>query len=133
MEKEQRFKVGDSVTYLSMAESAALKLRDDSYKKYRYGGEDRGGIIGQVLKYHEYNEEAKCWKIEVSRDGESWSNSYNMLECEFKEYLNTSSPEQYQIYFGNDVIGKSLPDGAVVSVTYLVTNGTSANKAKWAP
>ena len=44
-------------------------------------------------------------------------------------YLQETKNGQYQIYFGNDVIGKSLPDGAVVSVTYLVTNGTSANKA----
>ena len=44
-------------------------------------------------------------------------------------YLQETKNGQYQIYFGNNVIGKSLPDGAVVSVTYLVTNGTSANKA----
>lgn len=95
---EQRFKVGDSVTYLSIAESAALKLRDDSYKKYRYGGEDRGGIIGQVLRYVDYNEEAKCWKIEVSRSGDSWSDSYSMLECEFKEYTNPIIINRYEIY-----------------------------------
>jgi len=35
----------------------------------------------------------------------------------------------FEIYFGNDVVGKSLPDGAIVAVTYLVTNGTAANKA----
>jgi hypothetical protein len=44
-------------------------------------------------------------------------------------YLQETKNGQYQIYFGNNIIGKSLPDGAVVSVTYLVTNGTSANKA----
>jgi hypothetical protein len=44
-------------------------------------------------------------------------------------YLQETKNGQYQIYFGNNVIGKTLPDGAVVSVTYLVTNGTSANKA----
>ena len=44
-------------------------------------------------------------------------------------YLQETKNGQYQIYFGNGVIGKTLPDGAVVSVTYLVTNGTSANKA----
>ena len=44
-------------------------------------------------------------------------------------YLQETKNGQYQIYFGNDVTGKSLPDGGVVSVTYLVTNGTSANKA----
>jgi len=35
----------------------------------------------------------------------------------------------YQIYFGNDVIGKALIDGSVISVSYLVTNGVNANKA----
>ena len=44
-------------------------------------------------------------------------------------YLQETKNGQYQIYFGNGVIGKTLPDGAVVSVTYLVTNGISANKA----
>jgi len=44
-------------------------------------------------------------------------------------YLQETKNGQYQIYFGNGVIGKTLPDGGVVSVTYLVTNGISANKA----
>ena len=44
-------------------------------------------------------------------------------------YLQEGKNGQYQIYFGNNTIGKSIPDGGVVSVTYLVTNGTSANKA----
>jgi len=44
-------------------------------------------------------------------------------------YLQESKSGKFQIYFGNDVIGKKLPDGAVVSVTYLVTNATAANKA----
>jgi hypothetical protein len=44
-------------------------------------------------------------------------------------YLQEHRSGKYQIYFGNDVVGKSLPDGALVSVTYLVTNGSVANKA----
>jgi hypothetical protein len=44
-------------------------------------------------------------------------------------YLQEHRSGKYQIYFGNDVVGKSLPDGAIVSVTYLVTNGAVANKA----
>jgi hypothetical protein len=35
----------------------------------------------------------------------------------------------FEIYFGNDVVGKKLADGSIVSVTYLVTNGIAANKA----
>jgi hypothetical protein len=35
----------------------------------------------------------------------------------------------FQIYFGNNVVGKKLPDGAIVTCTYLVTGGTEALKA----
>ncbi len=44
-------------------------------------------------------------------------------------YLRENRGERYVIYFGDNVIGKKLPNGAVVSVTYLITNGTAANKA----
>lgn len=44
-------------------------------------------------------------------------------------YLQENKSGKYQIYFGNDVVGKKIPDGAVVSVRYLVTNGSNANKA----
>jgi len=44
-------------------------------------------------------------------------------------YVQENKGGKFQIYFGNDVVGKKLPDGAVVSVTYLVTNGTAADKA----
>ena len=44
-------------------------------------------------------------------------------------YLQEDKNGKFQIYFGNDIIGKKLPDGATVSVRYLVTNGLVANKA----
>jgi hypothetical protein len=44
-------------------------------------------------------------------------------------FLQESREENYQIYFGNDVVGKKIPNGAVVVVSYLVTNGEIANKA----
>jgi hypothetical protein len=44
-------------------------------------------------------------------------------------YLQENKSGKYQIYFGNDAVGKALPDGAIVNVTYLRTNGTAANKA----
>ena len=44
-------------------------------------------------------------------------------------YLQENKSGKYQIYFGNDAVGKSLPDGAIVNVTHLRTNGTAANKA----
>lgn len=44
-------------------------------------------------------------------------------------YLQENKNGKFQIYFGKNIAGKSLPDGAIVSVTYLVTNGQVANKA----
>ena len=44
-------------------------------------------------------------------------------------YLQESKNGLYDVYFGNDVIGKSISDGSIVSISYLVTNGMVANKA----
>lgn len=44
-------------------------------------------------------------------------------------YLQENKDQRYDVYFGNNVIGKSIPDGSIVSMTYLITNGSSANKA----
>jgi hypothetical protein len=44
-------------------------------------------------------------------------------------FLQETRGGKYQIYFGNDFLGKKLPDGAVVTASYLVTNGSAANKA----
>jgi hypothetical protein len=89
---EQRFKVGDSVTFLSCKESAELKLRDDSLELYFYGGIDQAGHVGRVVKYLVWNTKNNCWKIEVTaRHG----TNYSMLECEFKEYQNSKI---YEIY-----------------------------------
>ena len=44
-------------------------------------------------------------------------------------FLEENLSGKYQISFGNDVVGKKLPDGAVVTATYIITNGDVANKA----
>lgn len=44
-------------------------------------------------------------------------------------YLQENKSGIYDIYFGNDIIGKSIADGSIVSINYLVTNGVVANKA----
>lgn len=44
-------------------------------------------------------------------------------------FLQENRNGEYQIYFGNDAVGKKLPDGAVVNISYVVTNGSVPNKA----
>ena len=43
-------------------------------------------------------------------------------------FLQESKNGNYEIYFGDGVVGKALNDGAVVTVTYLITNGVAANQ-----
>lgn len=42
-------------------------------------------------------------------------------------FLQETRNGRFQIYFGNDSVGKKLSDGSVVEVSYLVTNGSNAN------
>ena len=44
-------------------------------------------------------------------------------------FIQEARNGNYEIYFGDGVVGKALPDGATVTVSYLITNGTIANKA----
>ena len=44
-------------------------------------------------------------------------------------YLQESSFEEYQIYFGDNKIGKKLTDGSVITIEYLTTSGEAANRA----
>lgn len=41
-------------------------------------------------------------------------------------FLQESLNDNYQVYFGDDILGKKLVDGNIVTLTYLVTSGTSA-------
>ena len=44
-------------------------------------------------------------------------------------FLQEARGGKFKIYFGDNVIGKKINDGAIINVTYLSTNGTAANKA----
>ena len=44
-------------------------------------------------------------------------------------FLDETTGGGYKIYFGSDVLGKKLDDGNIVVISYVITNGKSANKA----
>jgi hypothetical protein len=44
-------------------------------------------------------------------------------------FLQETRTGKYEIYFGNDIIGRKISDGSIVNVSYLVTDGSIANKA----
>ena len=42
-------------------------------------------------------------------------------------FIQESESEQYEVIFGDGVFGKSLEDGNVIEMTYIVTNGSDGN------
>jgi len=44
-------------------------------------------------------------------------------------FIQEGQNQKYQIYFGNGSIGKLINDGSIVTLNYLVTSGSNANKA----
>lgn len=91
----------------------------------------------QVFTLPDANIDTKTITVQVSPSAGNtsltvYNNVTDILDVNVESevyYLQENKSGKYQIYFGNDVVGKSLPDGAIVNVTYLLTNGTAANKA----
>ena len=44
-------------------------------------------------------------------------------------FLQEGRNGQYEVYFGDDVLGKKIPDGGVVNFEYLITSASEANQA----
>lgn len=71
---------------------------------------------------------------------ESSSNTDSTVFTTVQEYFEASANSEvyftqesidgkYQIYFGDGIIGKTIDDGNIVVVSYLITNGPAANGA----
>jgi hypothetical protein len=82
------------------------------------------------------NIDTKTIRVEVIESSTNTASEVFTLQRDLLE-TNNESPVYflqenrnglYQIYFGNDVIGKKLKDGNIVSVSYLITNGSIVNK-----
>jgi hypothetical protein len=91
----------------------------------------------QVFTLKDANIDTTTIKVQVSPSTSntsltSYSKVTDILDVTYDSnvfYLQESKNGKFQIYFGNDVVGKKLADGSVVYVTYLLNNATSANKA----
>jgi hypothetical protein len=98
---------------------------------------DEGSNPKQIFTLPDTNIDTTTIRVSVSP---SSSNTSLTVFSQITDVLNATSTSEvfflqeekggrYQIYFGNNVVGKKIPDGSIVSVTYLLTNGTAANKA----
>jgi hypothetical protein len=137
--KSYNFVVLDDVTSTKANSSYLfenLEIHEGQLVNYRFVYDEQSNPK-QIFTIPEDNIDTSTLKVTVFEN--STTTEFSVYE-KVKEILDvTSSSEvyflqesrtgKYQIYFGDDVIGKKLPAGAVIILSYLVTNGTQANKA----
>jgi hypothetical protein len=91
----------------------------------------------QVFVLPDINVDTKTLKVVVAPSSTSSSSTrYNAVTDILDVgptsevfFIEENLAGKFQIYFGNDAVGKKLPDGAVVTASYVITNGGAANKA----
>lgn len=86
MKKEQKFKIGQKVTYKFKYECNSYERKE----KYKFGGFCRGGREAIIEEYGSWSEDNNCWIVKVELIDKSLSSfdeyDYHMLESEFKEW-----------------------------------------------
>jgi hypothetical protein len=91
----------------------------------------------QIFTLQDSNIDTTTIKVRVTPSSTSTESSVYNLVSDILDitsssevyFLQEGRNGKYEIYFGNDSIGKSIADGSIVSISYLLTNGTSAIKA----
>jgi hypothetical protein len=91
----------------------------------------------QIFTINDESVDVTSLKVSVSPSvGSTQVNVYNLVNDVYEidgnsevYFLQEGRNGLYQIYFGDDVLGKKLSNGSVVTIQYLITNGVDANKA----
>jgi hypothetical protein len=113
-----------------------LALYEGEVISYRFGYDEQTNAK-QVFTLPEENIDTSTLKVLVLPSPSSTQSSVytrvndilDVTSTSEVYFLQESRTSQYEIYFGDGVVGKKLTNGSVVYVSYLVTNGSVANKA----
>ena len=81
---------------------------------------DTTSLKVQVSQMHLHRYTTYTLATDITKAG-STANVYFLQECD---------DGQFEIYFGDGIVGRALSDNNVVVMEYLVTNKTAANGAK---
>lgn len=113
-----------------------LQIKEGQLISYRFV-HDQSSNPKQIFNLPEKNIDTTTVVVSVSpsttsTDIETYNRVTDILDVTTTSkvfFLQENRNGTYDIYFGNNTAGIKIPDGAVVYVSYLVTNGTAANKA----
>ena len=113
-----------------------LEIREGQYVTYNYT-QDVATNPKQIFTLPDPNIDIETLRVSVRQSSSNTSSQVyervtdvlDITSTSTVYYIQEEKSGSYQIYFGNDSVGKSIPDGAIVSVSYIITSGTAANKA----
>lgn len=100
-------------------------LVDSSLKDQRFKI-DNVGVDTNTLKI-------KVYQSSNSTLFDEYSMSDSILDIGANDkvyFISEVEDENYEIFFGDGVLGRKLDDGELVEISYVVTNGTATNGAK---
>jgi hypothetical protein len=113
-----------------------LKIYEGSLNRYSFTHSESSNPK-QIFSIPDDNIDTSTLKVTVQQSSSntesiSYSLATDVLSLTANStvyFLQESLNSRYEIYFGNDILGKKIPDGGIVNVSYLSTNGSVANKA----
>lgn len=91
----------------------------------------------QLFTIPDSNVDTSTLRVDVRQSASNtdtvvYSTSADALEVQSSStvyFLQEGNDSQYQVYFGDGVLGKNIPDGGVITMQYLVTNGGASNQS----
>ncbi|MFZ9301806.1 MAG: hypothetical protein ACO239_00460 [Sediminibacterium sp.] len=113
-----------------------LKIYEGQLKDFSFSQNDASNPK-QIFTIPDSNIDTTTLTVSIQQSPSNNDTTVYTLNTDIMSVINTSevyylqegNDGKYQIYFGDDILGKKIPDGGIVNVSYLNTNGSSANKA----
>lgn len=95
------------------------------------------GIEAQKFKLTNPNVDTQSIEVTIYEDndqvGETFSHSTTLLDVDYRSkvyFLQPTDSGHYEIYFGDNNIGRKPKDNAIISIEYRITSGPASNGAK---
>lgn len=115
---------------------SSIPIYEGQYNSYSYAYSQIDNPK-QIFSIPDYSIDTKTLRVTVQQSSTNTNITvYNMADGVLGSigsdevfFIQEGLDSQYQVYFGDNVFGKALPDGAVVSFEYLSTSGTGSNSA----
>lgn len=114
----------------------SIPIYEGQYNSYSYSYSQTDNPK-QIFTIPDYSIDTKTLKVTVQESSTNTNITvYSMADGVLGStgndevfFIQEGLDSQYQVYFGDNVFGKALPDGAIVTFEYLSTSGTGSNSA----